>query len=278
MAVRSPSPSLPSREEESGLRPAGRPALPARPFAELVAHLTRRQLSAHHHLTLLGWAWPLVRQLVQLAVLVFLFSRVFDLGIENYAVFVFCGLVAWTWFSAGISAAASSLISQRHLVLQPRLPSATLPMVAVAVPLLDVAFALPVLIVMIAATTELRPELLLCLPLALVQATLMAGLAWGLAALGAFFRDVPNLVGVVLGVMFYVTPVFYGLRSVPDRFDWVLHANPLTTLVEAYRSALLGTPAPSPGALAALTVGSVLLAVGGWVLFRRFEPRFADVL
>jgi ABC-type polysaccharide/polyol phosphate export permease len=88
-------------------------------------HLTRRHLASSYHLTLLGWAWPVARQLVQLAVLVFLFSQIFDLGIENYPVFVFIGLLAWTWLSSGVASAASSLIQQRHLVNQPRLANST---------------------------------------------------------------------------------------------------------------------------------------------------------
>jgi lipopolysaccharide transport system permease protein len=262
----------------AGLQPAGSARLAPRAFAEMVVHLTRRNLVSTHHLTLLGWAWPLVRQLVQLGVLVFLFSSVFDLSIENFPVFVFSGLVAWTWFSGGLSSASTSVISQRHLVTQPRLPTAVLPMVAIAVPLVDALFALPVLILMLLFSTGIGPGVVLIVPLALVQLAMMAGLAWLIGALSVIFRDVPNLISVGLGVLFYLTPVFYGLKSVPERFQWVLHLNPLTTLIEAYRAALLGVAGPSLAAVGALAAGSLVIAVVGYVAFQRLEPRFADLL
>src|SRR5215207_827219 len=137
---------------EPALRPAG--------FTALVLHLTARQLKSSHHLTLLGWGWPVARQLAQLAVLVFIFGNVFDLDIENYPVFLFVGLMAWTWFSGAVSAATSSVLTQRHLVMQPRLPSSVLPIVAAMVPLVDVLFALPVLVLMLALSTGLEWGLL----------------------------------------------------------------------------------------------------------------------
>jgi ABC-type polysaccharide/polyol phosphate export permease len=78
-----------------------------------------------------GWAWPLIRQLAQLAVLVVAFSHVLHLGEPHYAAFVFSGLIAWNWFSAGVVNGTSSLLDRRHLVLQPRLPLIALPLVAV---------------------------------------------------------------------------------------------------------------------------------------------------
>ena len=260
------------------LRPAGAPRLAPRAFAGLVLHLTRRQLASTHALTLLGWAWPVARQLVQLAVLVFLFSSVFDLGIPNFPVFVYIGLLAWSWFSGGVSAGATSLLSQRHLVAQPRLPNAVLPIVAVAVPLVDVLFGLPIMLVMVLASEGLRLSILWCVPIACVELLLVAGLAWLAAAVSVLFRDVPNLIAVLLGVLFYLTPVFYGIKSVPDRFETVLRLNPLTTIVESYRAALLGTAAPSAAAIAAVAVGSAAVAAGGFAVFRRLEPGLADHL
>src|SRR5919202_293058 len=122
----------------------------ARHLADLVAHLVRRQLDSAHRLTVLGWLWPLVRQLAQLAVLVFLFSKVLDLGIADYPVFVFTGLIVWTWFQTAMLEATRSLQTGRHLVFSPHFPDVALPLVAVAAPLVDLLMALPVLLVLLA--------------------------------------------------------------------------------------------------------------------------------
>lgn len=231
-----------------------------------------------HRMTVLGWAWPLVRQLTQLAVLVFIFSSVLNLGIENYPVFVFTGLIAWSWFAAGMTSASSSLLAQRHLLFQPKFPAVVLPVVALAVPLLDVLLALPVLVVLVATSQGLPSTIALAPLLLLVQFALMAGLAWMAAALSVFFRDIPNLIGVALMLLFYLTPVFYGIRNVPGEFRRLLQLNPLTTIVETYRAVLLGDPAPTAGRLAAVCVFSVLVAIVGFVGFQGVERRFVDYL
>ena len=244
----------------------------------LTLHLAKRELDTTHRMTVLGWAWPLVRQLALLGVLVFIFSKVLELGIDNYATFVFTGLIAWTWFAAGLTAATSSLVAQRHLLFQGRFPAAVLPVVALAVPLLDVLLALPVLLVLVATSQGLPWTIALVPLLVILQFVLMAGLAWLTAAASVFFRDVPNLVGVALLLLFYLTPVFYGLRNLPDRFHGLLQVNPLTTIVEAYRAALLGDPAPGAGRLAAVAGFSLLVGLVGFVPFQRVERRFVDYL
>jgi lipopolysaccharide transport system permease protein len=245
---------------------------------DLTLHLAKRELDVTHRMTALGWAWPLARQLALLGVLVFVFSNVLDLGIDNYASFVFTGLIAWSWFATGITAATSSLVIQRHLLFQGRFPAAVLPVVALTVPLLDVLLALPVLLVLVAANQGLPWTIGLVPLLIVLQFVLMAGLAWMTAAASVFFRDVPNLVGVALLLLFYLTPVFYGLRNLPSRFERILQLNPLTTIVEAYRAAVLGDPAPGVGRVAAVVAVSVLAAVVGFVIFNRVKHRFVDYL
>lgn len=245
---------------------------------ELVLHLAKRELSSRHRWTLLGWAWPLARVLAQLAVLVFIFGQIFDLGIENYPVFVFVGLMAWMWFSGGVDGAATSVLRQRHLVMQPRLPSSVLPIVAVVVPLVDVLFALPVLVAMLLLSTGLSWGLLLCPLLLVLQLTLTVGVAWLVAAVSVFFRDVPNLIAVGLLILFYLTPVFYERSVVPERFRWVLDLNPLATIIEAYRHLLLGMPGPGAARLCAVAAAGLVLVALGHRVFTRLAPRFADHL
>jgi lipopolysaccharide transport system permease protein len=243
-----------------------------------VAHLARRELESTHRMTVLGWLWPLARQLVQLAVLVFIFSHVLDLGIHDFPVFVFCGLIAWNWFSIGLGAATSSLLDRRHLVYQPRVPPSVLPLVAITVPLVDMVMALPVLLLMLAFGDGLRWTMLLVPLLLVVQFVLMSGLAWLTSAGAVFFRDVPNVVGVFLTVLFYATPVFYAVSKIPSKYSPLLHANPMTALVEAYRALLLGGSFPS--VLASLYVVGLAIALAGvglWA-FRSLEGRFADNL
>jgi lipopolysaccharide transport system permease protein len=245
---------------------------------ELVAHLAAREVASLHRFTLFGWAWPLIRQLAQLAVLVVAFSHVLHLGVPHYAPFVFSGLIAWNWFSSGVVNGTSSLLDRRHLVFQPRFPLIALPLVAVAVPLIDLLLALPVLVVMVVATTGLHWSILFLPVLVAIQLTLMAGIAWLTAAATVYFRDVRHIVGVGVTMLFYFTPVFYDLARLPHRYQSLLRINPITTIVDGYHSIVLGGRLPAAGWLAGATLLSVLVAVAGAAFFTRVGPGFVDEL
>lgn len=245
---------------------------------ELVLHLTLHDLSSTHRFTVLGWAWPLIRQLAQLGVIVFLFSNIVDLGVANYAVFVFAGLISWTWFAAAVDAGTASLVNGRHLLLQPRFPPAVLPIVAVAVAFVDCLIALPVLLVMTIVSGDLSWTVVFLPVLFLVQFVLTSGVVLATSVVTVYLRDVRGIVAVGLTLLFYLTPVFYDTGRVPDQYEWVLRLNPLTTLIEAYRAVLLGSDFPPVGAALAVAAVSVLLLVAGARLFTRLAGGVVDEL
>jgi lipopolysaccharide transport system permease protein len=245
---------------------------------ELVAHLVVREVSRAHHETLLGWTWPLVLLLVQLAALIFIFGHVVGLGIPNYPVFLFTGLIAWTWFLTGVQSASWSLISYRDLVFQPNCPPVVLPAVAVTVPVFDVAVALPLLVALTLASGTFEWTVVLLVPMFAVQLALMLGIAWIVAAISVYLRDVPRLVALATMILFYLTPVFYAITRVPQKYQWVLFANPMGTLIESYRAVAMGGPFPPVGAFIAVAIGSAVLAALGLWVFRALERGFVDEL
>lgn len=244
----------------------------------LIQHLVRRDIATSNRMSVIGAAWPLLRQLAQLAVLVVAFSAVLNLGIPDYPVFVFSGLVGWSWFTSGMIAASLSLSTMRSLAMRPGFPTVVLPVVAVLVPFVDVLFALPVLALMLALTAELHASALLIVPLLALQAVLMIGVAWIVGALAVFFRDVPNIVSVGTLMAFYVTPVFFDVARVPADLQWLIRLNPMAILLEADRAVLLGTPWPPAGAMIAVGITSFALLGAGYALFQRLAPQFADEL
>jgi len=209
-------------------------------------------------------------------VLVVVFSSVLDLGIDNFPAFVFTGLIAWTWFGTGVGNATSSLLDRRHLVYQPRFPTIVLPVVSVTVPLIDALMALPVLFAMLATGDDLHATLAFVPVLLLVQLVLMCGIGWICAAVTVYFRDVQQIVGVGLVLLFYLTPVFYTLERVPEKYHWLLRINPLTTLVDSYHQRVVEGRMPAARPLVIVAAGSVLLAVLGVLLFRRLGGGLGD--
>lgn len=244
----------------------------------LGAHLAHREVRRAHADTLLGWAWPLARQLLQWAVLVAAFHVVLDLGVEHYPVFIFVGLVQWYWFSAAITSATGSIHHARHFLLQPRFPVLVLPLVAVTAPLFDALAAIPIMLLMV----ELGPGLHAATPLMFVvfavQFVLVWGAAWVLAPIGVFLRDLPHLIGALLLMLFYLTPVFYPLERAPESIRSWLGLNPIGALIEQQRRILIDGAAPNWLVLGAITLlGLALAALGAW-LTRRWRPYFLEQL
>lgn len=250
----------------------------ARRLAQLTMHLALREVTARHRFTTLGWLWPLARQLAQFAVLLLIFTSVVNLDIHDYPAFLFSGLVAWGWFSTGLTDGTASLVAHRHLLFRPRCPAAVLPVAASTVALVDAAIALPVLIGIVAFSGDLAPSVLFLPVLALIQLLLVCGLAWLASAASVYLRDVTQIVIVGLLLLFYLTPVFYETTRVPDRYEWVIRLNPMTPLIEGYRDVLVEGHLPPAGPIAAVTAASVVLAAIGLAVFQRLRKGFVDEL
>jgi lipopolysaccharide transport system permease protein len=256
----------------------GRRGSEARRLAQLTLHLALREVSARHRFTTLGWLWPLARQLAQFGVLLLIFTSVVDLKIHDYPAFLFTGLVAWSWFSSGLTDGTGSLIAQRHLLFRPRCPAAVLPVAAATVAFVDSLIALPVLIGIVAVSGDLSPSVLFLPVLAVIQLLLVCGLAWLASAASVYLRDVAQIVIVGLLLLFYLTPIFYETARVPDHYEWVIRLNPLTPLLDGYRSVLVEGHLPSAGPVAATAAASVAIAALGFVVFQRLRPGFVDEL
>jgi lipopolysaccharide transport system permease protein len=259
----------------------GSSRLTTREFWAVVRHLVKRELDATHRLTMLGWAWPVLRQVFQVLILVFIFGYVIDLHIPHFPVYVFSGLISWNWFSTGVSGASTCLLDDRHLLFQPRFPAAVIPMVAITIPLVDMLVALPILVILAIFEQGLRWTTVL-LPLVIVlQFALMAGIAWFVSVATVFFRDVPNIVMVVLQALFYMTPVFYRYHSIPEQYTRILALNPLATIVQGYRALLLGSQAehmPDARRWLYVLVFTAVVLVLGRRFFRRNDTLLVDSL
>ena len=246
-------------------------------LSDLVRELVVRDVRLRYSGSVLGLGWSQIAALAQVAVLFFIFGRVVRLGIPDYPAFVLAGMVPWLWLVGSIGAAADSVVGGRDLVRRPGFPPGVLPLVAVGTGLINFALTIPVMLVTIGVVTGRLPPTVALLPvLVVVQLLVMLGPAYLVAAVNVFLRDTGHLVAVVLGLLFYATPIFYS--HVPAHYRTVLGLNPMAHLVSAYRQILLFGHLPSWRALLALALGG---AAATWVCYRFFESRqrwFAEEL
>ncbi len=243
----------------------------------LLRVLVDRDLKITYKRSVLGIAWTLISPLLQLLVFIFVFRVIIKIEIPQYSSYVFTGLLAWNWFQNSLFQATGVVIHSRPLIRQPGFPGAILPIVVVTVGLLHFVLALPVLVVFLLLDGVRLTPFVLVLPLLhLIQFALTVTLSYFLAALNVTFRDTQHTLGVLLQFLFYLTPIFYELKSIPDRYWYAYGLNPLVHLVTCYRQILIWGTAPDWLALAIIVGCTALFLPIGYRTFLRQSRRFVE--
>ncbi|HXT22205.1 MAG TPA: ABC transporter permease [Thermoanaerobaculia bacterium] len=256
--------------------------MPAHRF--LLRELVRRDLQGRYAGSALGVLWSFLQPLWQLLLFTFVFEVVLRMrpvgeGTDRFWVFLLCGLLPWMAVQEGVSRGATAITDNANLVKKLHFPSEVLVLTVATAALVHEAIAAVVLVPALLVLGELSwrglPWLLLAVPL---QLLLTCGVGLLLGAVQVFFRDLTQLVGMLLQAWFYLTPIVYPLGFVPERLRPLLDLNPLTALVGLYRTALLGGPVPSGSSLSALVLAALVATALGWQAFRRLQPAFVDEL
>ncbi len=268
-------------QPQAGAMNAGGGTPAARRNRALFANFFRRELTARYLGSITGLAWALLHPLALLGVYHFVFTTVFKAGRFGGASFlVFVAVALWPWLAAqeGLQRATVSIASYGGLIRKVAFPHELVVYASVAATLvLQFAGYVAVLIVLGVAGESIRFEgLLLALPLWLVMATAVTGIAMLLAALQVFVRDVEHILMPLLMILMYLTPILYPLTLVPEGMRPWVAANPFGWLVARMRDALIdGRLALQWGDAVAMLVAVAIFGAGRWV-FRRLSPHFED--
>ncbi len=271
--------------EEVVIRP--RRGLVPLDFAELVRYrdllwfLVRRDISLRYRQTVLGVAWALLQPALSMALFALVFGRLIGVPSDGlpYPVFVYAGLLPWTYFSTALAAAGGSLVGSSNLVTKVYFPRLFIPLGACLAGLLDLLVACGLLGGLMAwYGIRPGPAVALLLPLALMLVAAAAGCGLWLSALTVEYRDFRYVVPFLLQLWMFATPVIYPVTIIPERWRWALALNPMGGLVEAFRAAALGHQGVSAARLGVSAAVAAAILLGGLYYFRRVERSFADVI
>ena len=285
--ARAAEPSQPTQRvaRVTVIKPASRwPHLDVRElwhFRELLARLAWRDIAVRYKQTSVGVAWAILQPFLTMVVFTFVFGRFANFPSKDvpYPIFVYSALLPWTYFASSVALASSSLVSNRGLVTKVYFPRILLPLAGVSVPIVDFLLALIVLFGMMAWFSVWPSFALLLAPLFLAMAFVAAfGVALCLSALNVRYRDVPYAIPFLLQIWLYLSGVVYAISALPERWQWVLALNPMTTVISGFQWGVLGTEPPDLGQSLVGVVATVIFLVIGLWYFRRSEPRFADTI
>ena len=245
----------------------------------MIWHLVKRDFQLRYAGSLLGFFWSLAVPLSQLLMLVFVFSKVIPLNIANFPVFVFTALLPWNWFSGSLLAAGSTFTDSRDLLRHPNVHPPILVAVNIIGHLMTLLLSLPVLFWMLYWYDLAFPWLFLpAFPLLiLVQGALTAGLTFLVATANVFYRDVSQVMGILVSLLFFLTPVWFS-PDMKSEYGYLFQFNPMSSIVQNYRLVLLENNwLDWPSFMAAGLISAGLLALG-YSVHRHFQSDMIDAI
>ena len=255
----------------------------------LIWAFANRDFATRYRSSILGWGWSLIQPLATLVVFAAVFSVVFriqapPLGNGNgssYAAFLFTGLVTWNLFSSLLNLSMTQLKSNGELLKKVQFPAWAPVLGASIVQLVQVLLELLVLVLMFLWLRNIGWTWVLALPILLGLLLFSQGIGLVLSILNARYGDVQYIVTVVLGVLYFLTPVLYPMSMLEGRSEWlswIIKLNPVSWYVQAMHDAMYSLVAPPAWEIVALLVGGFLVFWGGLAIFNRSSEDIGELL
>lgn len=282
--VESANPLTPAREPLVSIRPSGKWIAPDLaslwPYRELLYFLMWRDVKVRYKQTLLGAAWAIIQPLLAMAIFTLFFGRLAGVPSDNlpYPIFAYAGLLPWMFFSNAVTNSGNSLVGSANLITKVYFPRMIIPAAAVGAGLIDFAIALLILIVlMIYYGISITWSLLMFPVLVGLTVLLATGVGMWMSALNVKYRDVRHALPFLIQLWMFATPIVYPASLVPAKWRLVYALNPLTGIIEGFRSSVFGKTFDWP-LLATSSAITVVVLVFSLYSFRRMEKSFADLV
>jgi lipopolysaccharide transport system permease protein len=255
---------------------------------QLIVQMTKREVVGRYKGSAMGLAWSFFNPVFMLVVYTFVFSEIFksrwggiggDDSKTQFAVVLFVGMIVLSLFSEVLNRAPGLILSNVNYVKKVVFPIEILPVIAMGASLFHSLISLSVLLAAFALFNGYLQWTAIFIPLVLLPLVILTlGLAWMLSSLGVFLRDVGQTIGIITTVLMFLSPVFYPVTAVPERFRPFIMANPLTFIIEQAREVLIWGRLPDWEGLGIYTFAATAVAWLGYAWFQKTRKGFADVL
>lgn len=243
---------------------------------DLLFALTAKELKTRYKSAVLGFLWAFLNPLLQMAVLSVVFTLIVRIDVINYPLFLFAGLLPWTFFAQSLAAGTESLASNRELIKKAVFPREILPLSAIGANLANLLLSFLILLPALLVLTSVSAKILLLPAVILLHLALTVGIVLIASSLDIYYRDVSFIMQALTLAWFYLTPVIYPLSMVPSGFALIFGLNPMVGIISLYRYVLLGASLPPAAALVSALVWPAVLIISGIIIFKKREPLFAD--
>jgi lipopolysaccharide transport system permease protein len=249
-------------------------------YRVLIQSLVVRELKARYRGSVLGFLWSFINPLLQLVIYWFVFSYIMptrgSAGMDPYALFLFIGILPWTWFSSSLLESSAVLITSGNLIKKILFPAEVLPIVVVLANLVHFILGLPILLGFLVYYGKIHATLVFFPAVVLLQLILTLGICLFLSALAVHFRDVQNIIANVVMLWFFASPVIYSYLTMSPSIQRWLNYNPMTHILVGYHQSLFtGSMGHWPWLLVMFPAALVTFLVG-YYFFDRVRETFAE--
>jgi lipopolysaccharide transport system permease protein len=257
-------------------------------YRVLIQSLVARELKARYRGSVLGFFWSFFNPLLLLSVYTIVFNYILpnrSLATQPYALFLFSGLLPWTWFSSALLESSNVIIAGGNLIKKIIFPAEVLPIVSVLANMVHFLLGTPILLLFILIyKVPLNWNALYAPLIIVIQLILTLGFALWISSLSVHFRDIKDILANLLTLWFFCTPIIYPLQftSIQESeflsrlFKWVLYLNPVSYIMDSYHQSIFYGKMPDTYHLLIVLAASLVLFFSGYYVFDRLRDSFAE--
>ena len=248
-------------------------------YRELLKTNTKKDVGGKYKNSFLGILWSFINPLLQIAVYALVFQVILKSNIENYAVYLCCALIPWQYFNSVVISGAGVIIHNGNIIKKVYFPREILPISVVTSEAINFLISTIIIVIFVLVSgLGININWLWYFLIFAIQYIVSIGIALIFSSLTVYFRDLLHLLGVFMQLLFYATPIVYSISDVPASISWLLKLNPMTYLIDGYRSIFYNATIPNFEGLLIVFIMGIILCVIGYLLFNKLQKRFAEEL
>lgn len=248
-------------------------------YRELLKTSVKKEVRSKYKNSFLGVMWSFLNPLLQIVVYAIIFSLILKNKQDNYAIFLCCGIIPWTFFSIAINKSAFAIIENGNIIKKVYFPREIIPISVVTAETIN--FLISSLIILgftIIGRIGISKYILLYPIILGVQYVIILSFSFIVSSICVYFRDLQHFIGIVLQLLFYAAPIVYSQDAIPTEYQWILKYNPMTYIINAYRDIFYYQRFMDFMPLIILIVIGLLACVGSYKIFNKLQKGFAEQL
>ncbi len=248
-------------------------------YRELLKTSIKKEVRSKYKNSFLGVIWSFLNPLLQILVYCIIFSLILINKKEHYEIFLCCGIIPWSFFSAAINKAAFTFVENGNIIKKVYFPREIIPISVVTAEAINFLISTIIIVLFVTFGEIGLTKYIIFYPIILIsQYLVILAIALLISSICVYFRDLQHFIGVILQLLFYAAPIVYSSDSIPKNYQWILKFNPMTYIINAYRDIFYIQKIPQIKSLLVLTIIGIISCIISYKIFTKLQKGFAEQL